>query len=127
MTTEIDGLSKWDWRRKDDGTPQRRDKVRIDAIYGSLDMRDPRELARKLVDFADSHDDAKVDLGHEYDNHSDYSCEYWIELEGWTDVTETTVQAEVRRRKAQLRQEAKHEQRLLEQRLEESRRRMEGL
>lgn len=122
--SEIDGLSKWDWRRKDDGTPQRRDKERIDATYGSLDLRDPRELARRLVEFADKHDDAKVDLEHEYDSHPDYSCEYWIELEGWTTVTETTVQAEVRRRKAQLRREAEHEQRLLGQRLAESKRRL---
>lgn len=127
MATEIEGLDRWEWRRKDDGTPQRRAKERIDATYGSLDLRDPRELARKLVEFADSHDDAQVDLEHKYDDHPDYSCEYWIELEGWTTVTETTVRAEVRRRKDRLRREAEHEQRLLEQRLSESRRRMEGL
>jgi hypothetical protein len=124
---EIEGLNRWEWRRRDDGTPQRKDKERIDATYGSLDTSDPRELARKLVEFADKHDDAKVDLEHKYEDHHDYSCEYWIELTGWTTVTEATVQAEARRHKAQLRREAEHEQRLLERRLEESRRRMEGL
>lgn len=123
MTTEaIEGLPRWGWRRKADGTPQRRVKAAISATYGSLDERDPRKVAEALLKFADGHDEAQVDIDHTYEDHPSYSCELGLELVGWADVTEKEVESARRSGAAKRRREAAQEAAQLEARLAEVRR-----